>query len=304
MSETKLFPQETSLLFPTLALFLLPLIFLVTKHLKISLSKSPPLPPGPFPWPILGNILQLRNKPLHLTLARFAKTYGSDLISFKLGAQLVVVGSSRAAAMEILKTHDRNLSARSVPHVLPAKSPQLNNFSIGWTFECNDSWKNLRTISRTELFSRKAIQSQACIREQKVSEMLEIVRKMQGREVNLKNVAFATIYNIMSNILVSRDLVNLEHEILRGEIGGLLVRIMEFQSILNVSDMYPWLGSLDLQSIRKKAMESFDFSSKQWEAIVKERKELRRNSSIQQDFLDVMIQDGCSQDQINILFPV
>lgn len=206
--------------------------------------------------------------------------------------------------MEILKTHDRNLSARFVPHVLPAKSPQLNNFSIGWTFECNDSWKKLRTISRTELFSSKAIQSQACIREQKVSEMLEIVRKMQGREVNLKNVAFATIYNIMSNILVSRDLVNLEHEILRGEIGGLLVRIMEFQSIPNVSDMYPWLGSLDLQSIRKRAMEGFDFSSKQWEAIVKDRKELRRNSSSQQDFLDVMIQDGCSQDQINMLFPV
>ncbi|GMN32307.1 hypothetical protein TIFTF001_003606 [Ficus carica] len=160
MSPTEKIPQEISLLFPTFLVFFLPLIFLLSKHLKTSFSKIPPLPPGPLTWPILGNIPQLGSDPLYVTLSRLAKTYGSDIISLKLGAQTLVVGSTPAAAKEILKTLDRILSSRHVPHVFPVKSPELNNFSGGWTFECNDRWKYLRLICRTELFSSKAVQSQ------------------------------------------------------------------------------------------------------------------------------------------------
>ncbi|GMN32319.1 hypothetical protein TIFTF001_003627 [Ficus carica] len=172
MYPTALFPQETSLLFPTLLLLFFPLIFLVTKRLKSSFSKSPPLPPGPSMWPVLGNIPYRKNEPLYVTLARFAKIYSSDLISLKLGSQLLLVGSAPATAMEILKNHDRNLFARYVPHIIPAKNPEYNNFSLVWTFECNDSWKNMRSLCRAELFSVKALQSQASIREKKVAEML------------------------------------------------------------------------------------------------------------------------------------
>ncbi|EXC34113.1 Cytochrome P450 76C4 [Morus notabilis] len=114
MSTTELFPQEADLLFPTLLIVFLPLIFLVTKRLKASFSKSPTLPPGPFPWPILGNIPHLKNEPLYVTLARFAKTYGSDLISIKLGSQLLIVGSSPAAAMEELFSGGTDSSSSTV----------------------------------------------------------------------------------------------------------------------------------------------------------------------------------------------
>ena len=304
-----LVPQETSsLLF---LLFPLTLIFLLTKH-YLSSKYSPPLPPGPLAWPILGNIPQLmmaiwRGEPMQETSSRLSKTYGSDLVSLKLGSQLVVVGTTRVAAAEILKAHDRNLSARYVPDALPAGRPQLNNFSVGWTLECNDSWKSLRTTCRSELFSSKALQSQEWIREKRVTEMLGIVgKKMQGREVSVRNVAFATMYNMMSNILVSRDLLNMEDEISRGEIGGLIRSAMELQSLPNISDLYPILRFLDLQKLRKRSMDMYHMVSKRWEAMVKERKLDRKtgDSSIQQDFLDVLIKDGSSADQINLLIPV
>ena len=258
MSPTALFTQETSLLFPTILLVFFPLIFLVTKRLKSSFFKSPPLPPGPSPWPILGNIPHLKNEPLYVTLARFAKTYGSDLISLKLGSQLLVVGSSPAAAMEILKTHDRNLSARYVPHIIPAKNPEYNNFSLGWTFECNDSWKNMRSLCRADLFSVKALQSQASIREKKVVEMLEFISKMEGKVVKIRDIIFASIFNMMGNILLSKDFLNLELEYrsVDGQgISSFLRELFGLGAIPNISDMYPVLGPLDLQKLRKKSMD-------------------------------------------------
>ncbi|KAA8521984.1 hypothetical protein F0562_012702 [Nyssa sinensis] len=142
----------------------------------------------------------------HITLANFAQSYG-PLLSLRLGTQLLIVGSSPAAAEEILKTNDRILSARSVPHVAPAKSPELNHLSLGWAVECNDAWKSLRTICRTELFSGKAIESQACLREKKIMDLVKYLSSMEGKVVNVGEVVFATVFNVLSNALLSRDFI-------------------------------------------------------------------------------------------------
>ena len=120
-------PQETILSLPNLLIFLvspLLVIWLLSKRFKaliLSNKSPPPLPPGPFHWPIVGNIFQIGSNP-HQSLARLAKTYG-PLMSLKLGSTIVIVGSSPDAAMEILKTRDCNLSLRMFPrcHHLSAK---------------------------------------------------------------------------------------------------------------------------------------------------------------------------------------
>ncbi|GMN32323.1 hypothetical protein TIFTF001_003631 [Ficus carica] len=49
----------------------------------------------------------------------------------------------------------------------------------------------LRNFSRTELFSGKAINSQARIRDEMVKQMLGFVGKMQGKAVKIRETAFA-----------------------------------------------------------------------------------------------------------------
>lgn len=49
--------------------------------------------------------------------------------------------------------------------------------------------------------------------------MLRSISKMQGKEVRIKDVAFATTLNMKCNALVSRDGAKLKHEILSGEKG-------------------------------------------------------------------------------------
>ncbi|KAM4041111.1 cytochrome P450 1B1 [Anomaloglossus baeobatrachus] len=50
---------------------------------------DPHQPPGPFPWPIIGNAMQLGSSP-HLTFVELAKKYG-EIFQIKLGGEKVVV---------------------------------------------------------------------------------------------------------------------------------------------------------------------------------------------------------------------
>ncbi|KAF7138952.1 hypothetical protein RHSIM_Rhsim07G0094300 [Rhododendron simsii] len=296
---------ETSIVFPIL--FLPLLLLLLLKYFKSTTSnsrpKTPPLPPGPTPWPVLGNIPHMGQKP-HITLTEFAQFYG-PLMSLKLGTQLLIVGSSPAAAAEILKTHDRVLSARHVPHALPVKTPELNPLSLAWAFECNDEWKHLRTVCRTELFSGKAVELQARLREEKAMEMVQFLRGMEGGVVKIKGVVFASVFNTLSNVLMSRDFMGLgEEESLGGGMEGLVRGIMEVASAPNLSDFYPVLGRLDLQGLRKRSEDLVARFFAMWETVIEERRRERAGSSASshQDFLDSLLDDAFSNDQINQLF--
>uniref|UniRef100_A0A2C9WJU9 Uncharacterized protein n=1 Tax=Manihot esculenta TaxID=3983 RepID=A0A2C9WJU9_MANES len=284
-----------NLFFPMI--LLLPLLLLILKHLRT--SSSPPLPPGPSPLPILGNLLQMGNNP-HVTLTHFAKTYG-PLLKIKLGTQLVVVGSSKEAAIEILKTHDRVLSGRLTPHAAPTKSMELDGFQVGWVDECNDHWKYLRTIYKTELFSGRAMmESQAVAREKMVKDVVRLMNKMEGQVVQIRQVAFAAIFNMLGNVMVSRDVVNFEQESVEGVIGGPLRDLIEVG--INISDLFPILARFDLQGLQRKCRDWFKKTCKIWEAIINERREMNMsNSSTQRDFLDALIKNGSSNDQINML---
>ncbi|KAF5935475.1 hypothetical protein HYC85_026604 [Camellia sinensis] len=286
---------ETYVILPILLLLPLLLLFLLKYF-----NSAPLLPPGPNPWPILGNLLHMGKKP-HITLSNFAQSYG-PLISLKLGTQVLIVGSSPAVAMEILKTHDRILSARLVPHVSPVKSPELNHLSLGWAVECNDNWKFLRTICRTELFSGKAIESQACLRERKVMEMVEFLSRMEGKVVKIGDVVFATVFNMLSNVLMSRDFTRLGEESEEGKMKGLLRTIFEVVSTPNLADFYPIFGALDLQGLNKKSKELFMRICALWEPIIEERRERKASKiSRQEDFLDALLDNAFTNDQINHL---
>ncbi|KAK6935331.1 Cytochrome P450 [Dillenia turbinata] len=287
--------ERVALYFPILSL--LSILLLTFKYF----SSSSTVPPGPKPWPIIGNIFQMGEKP-HLTLTRYAKTYG-PLISLRLGMQTLVVGSSKEAAEEILKIHDRNLSGRSLPHVFPAKRHEINDLPMGWNFVCGKRWKYLRTVCRSELFSGKAIECQACTREEKVRELIQYISKMEGKRVKISETVFTTVYNALSNIMVSRDFMSLEEESAGGGMKGLVRAVTELAATPNISDFYPVFAGLDLQGVHKKSMVVFSKLCDAWMPIIKERQERKvGNASKTQDFLDALLNNSFTDAQINHLF--
>ncbi|PRQ39951.1 putative geraniol 8-hydroxylase [Rosa chinensis] len=94
------------------------------------------LPPGPKPFPLVGNLFELGDKP-HLSLTKLSQRYG-PIISLQLGQVTTVVASSSAMAKEILRNHDQFLCNRTVPmHYEPLKTTTCLGFQYhrgGGTF--------------------------------------------------------------------------------------------------------------------------------------------------------------------------
>lgn len=277
----------------------LSLLFFIFKQLK---SQSPPLPPGPTSWPILGTINHLLKPMNHVALANLAQSYG-PLMHLRLGTQHLFVGSSPAAAVEILKSNDRVLSARAVPHSVPLTVSEINKMSF-WADTISDHWKNIRTICRTELFSTKGLESQAKLREEKVVEMVEKLRSKEGVVTNVQQMVFATVVNMFSNVFFSKDVIGLEEEFAYNQVKGFVRGIIGALSSPNLSDLYPFLGKLDPQGLRKKHREFSMRMWELWEPIVKERRDSDKGDLSKHDFLDNLFSRGFADDQINKCFEV
>ncbi|XP_015571154.2 (S)-N-methylcoclaurine 3'-hydroxylase isozyme 1 [Ricinus communis] len=300
MDQTAKLLNQFASSFCLLLLLLLPLIFIILKHIVTSLSsKRPRLPPGPRPWPIIGNLHQIGKK-LHISVTQFAKVHG-PLISLRLGSRVVVVGSSPLAATEILKTHDRLLSARTIPKVLPYKIHFVDRLAIVWASSCNERWKFLRALCRTELFSANAIESQAALREKKMIEMVEYLSSEQGQVVNIGEVVFTSVFNTISNLIFSKDLLSFEDQERGSGLKNATWRLMELTVAPNIADFYPVFAGLDPQGLQKKMLKYMKEMFSAWEIHIKERRETHVHGAPTNDFLDVFLANDFDDDQINWL---
>ncbi|KAL4595229.1 hypothetical protein ACB092_12G076400 [Castanea dentata] len=293
--DLKAIVSETDLIFFSL-LLRIPLFNL---YFKKNFSKNPPLPPGPFAWPIVGNFFQM-GRQLHSILANLTKVHG-PLMSIRLGTQINIIASSPEAAREVLKTHDRELSGRFIANAIPLINPKLNNFSLAAAPECNDYWRSLRAICKADLFSAKVLESQNHIREKKVRELVDFLGSKEGKVVNLGEAIYVTYTNILTNAIFSVDFMDFEGKGIGQELRELIVEVVELGMIPDLSSFYPIIKALDIQGIQKKCDKIVQKFISVWEDIIKER---RKQESIilgQRDFLDVMIKDGFTDDQISQL---
>jgi hypothetical protein len=296
--DQKVILCDTNLIF-ILVLLLVPLFYLYLKHI---FSKNPPLPPGPFAWPIVGNIFQM-GRQLHSILANLASVHG-PLMSLRLGTQISIIASSPAAAREILKTHDKVLSGRYVTHAVPIINPKFNNFSLGAALECNNYWRSLRTICKADLFSAKVLESQKHIREKKVSELVDFLSSKEGKVVNLGEAVYVTFTNILSNAIFSIDFLDFKGKGIGKDMRKLIVEVVELVNTPDLSNLYPILSKLDFQGVQKKRDKIVKKFLTIWEDVIIERRKQESAISGQRDFLDALIKDGYTNDQINQLILV
>lgn len=119
-----------------------------------------PLPPGPKPWPIVGNLPHMGPVP-HQGLAKLAQKYG-PLLHLRLGYVHVVVAASASVAAEFLKAHDANFSSR--PPNSGAKYIAYNYQDLVFA-PYGPRWRMLRKISSLHLFSAKALEDYKPIRQ-------------------------------------------------------------------------------------------------------------------------------------------
>ncbi|KAI3681658.1 hypothetical protein L6452_36460 [Arctium lappa] len=226
------------------------LSFLITfiYALTISSQRNSRLPPGPYPFPIIGNLLEVGNKP-HRSLAILSKRY-RPLMSLILGTKTTIVVSSPDMAKEFFHTNDQSFSGRSITEAIRAVDHY--KFSLVWS-PVGDQWRRLRRITKEYLFSMQCLDASELLRRDKVRELLDHVNRCSTDEkaVNIGATTFTTILNILSMLIFSLDFSQYD-SVSSQEFKDTIWALMEYGGKANLADFFPILKPLDPQCIVRR----------------------------------------------------
>ncbi|KAI9173765.1 hypothetical protein LWI28_006130 [Acer negundo] len=233
-------------------------------------ATSGELPPGPTPFPIIGNLLKLGDKP-HKSLANLAKIHG-PIMRIKLAQVTTIVISSATVAKEILQNHDLSFCNRTVPDALLAK--HHDEFSMPW-LPVSTAWRNLRKISNSHIFTTQKLDANQSLRREKIQQLLAHVQESCRAET-------------------AREFKKL----VRG--------IMEEVGKPNLGDYFPILRKIDLQGIRRRMGIHFGKMLDLFDGMIEQRlKQIQvYGSAVTKDMLDTLlnISEEIDRNQIKHLF--
>ncbi|KAJ4771789.1 Cytochrome P450 76AD1-like protein [Rhynchospora pubera] len=106
-------------------------VLLLSQKRKTKQADLYKLPPGPKPFPIVGNLLQLGpiSHP-HITFTSLSKKYG-PIFSLQLGQVTTIIISSRECAKQLFQNHDLALAGRHEPDAARAAADLEKIFRWG-----------------------------------------------------------------------------------------------------------------------------------------------------------------------------
>jgi cytochrome P450 len=210
------------------------------------------LPPGPYPWPIIGNLHQMR-KPVHRALKDLADKYG-PIMFLRLGSVPTVVVSSSEIAKHFLKTHDSIFASR--PATAAGKYLSYN-FKGMILSPYGDYWRQVRKLCVLELFTSKRIESFKHVREEEVSAMTRSIweESQNGTiAVNVSKVILTLSSNVISRILARRKVSDDDLGADGKGFKHMLLELSATVGALNIGDFIPYLDWMDLQGIKRRMM--------------------------------------------------
>ncbi|XP_065856771.1 iridoid oxidase-like [Euphorbia lathyris] len=248
-------------------------------------------PPGPLAWPIVGNIFDLGNLP-HQILYELKFKYG-PVIWLRLGFTNTLVIQSAKAAEHLFKNHDVPFSDRKVSDAFTARS-----YSEGSLAVCRygSNWRMLRRLVTLELTAGKKVIESVNIRRKCIDKMIRFIEedaaeartRGESGEIMLSRYVFVMTFNLIGNLVFSRDLLD-SHS----EEGSVFLEAMnnfiKWSGKPNLADFFPFLKVFDPQRIRKNMEMALERTMNIVEKFMKERIEERKERETK-DFLDSVLE--------------
>nr|VDD34316.1 unnamed protein product [Brassica oleracea] len=220
-------------------------IFLIV--LVLSRRRNNRLPPGPNPWPIIGNLPHMGPKP-HQTLAAMVTTYG-PILHLRLGFADVVVAASKSVAEQFLKVHDANFASR--PPNSGAKHMAYNYQDLVFA-PYGQRWRMLRKISSVHLFSAKALEDFKHVRQEEVGTLMRELARANTKPVNLGQLVNMCVLNALGREMIGRRLFGADADHKAEEFRSMVTEMMALAGVFNIGDFVPALDCLDLQGVAGK----------------------------------------------------
>ena len=127
-------------------------LFLSKHQLKRNKKMSThPLPPGPKPWPIVGNIPEmLKNKPTFRWIHQLMVDMNTEIACIRLGNVHIIPITSPEISREFLKKQDSIFSSR--PTIMAADLTSSGYLSTTLT-PLGEQWKKMRRVLASDVLS-------------------------------------------------------------------------------------------------------------------------------------------------------
>ncbi|XP_031093014.1 trimethyltridecatetraene synthase-like [Ipomoea triloba] len=264
-------------------------LILLAKHLR---RRKLHLPPGPKPWPIIGNLNLIGSLP-HRSIHDLSQKYG-PIMQLQFGSFPVVVGSSVEMAKIFLKTMDINFVGR--PKTAAGKYTTYNYSDITWS-PYGPYWRQARRMCIMELFSAKRLDSYEYIRSQELKSILaQLYNVSSARQpILLKDYLSTLSLNVISRMVLGKSYLN-ESEgaiVSPNEFKKMLDELFLLNGVLNIGDSIPWIDFLDLQGYIKRMKALSKKFDRFLEHVVDEhngRRVAEGDGFVAKDMVDLLLQ--------------
>ncbi|CAO2163130.1 unnamed protein product [Urochloa humidicola] len=269
------------------------------RKLKATSRRVYNLPPGPRPWPVIGNFNLIGALP-HRSIHELSKKYGS-LMHLRFGSFSVVVGSSVDTAKFFLKTHDVLFLDR--PKTASGKHTTYNYADITWS-PYGAYWRQARRICLTEVFSARRLASFEHIRSNEVHALMRGLYAASGSSrataVHLNRDHLSTLsMNVITRMVLGKRFFGEGADAAEGPVSSLaefkwmLDELLLLNGVLNIGDWIPWLDCLDLQGYVRRMQKLGRMFDAFMEHVLDEHAARRRReggSFVARDMVDVLME--------------
>ena len=217
------------------------LIVLLTIYVVFTIWENRNLPPGPFPLPVLGNLLSVGLKQPYRDLANMMEKYGK-LFRIHMGSRKVIVINSYDIAREALVTKAEDFAGR--PHHFFGSIFGRNSTDIAFqTF--SKGWKTQHKITVTAL---RLTEDKAQVATH-VEQLCDTFLSYNGKPFCPRDIIFKSFGNCLSSLIFGQ-----ENKLDDQELDALIDALHVFAKSLgaaNFIDTFPIFKYIPFDIIRK-----------------------------------------------------